>query len=399
MAPLVEIARTGLAAVRLHPLRSVVSCTAIVVVLLPYLVGLALSRGLEAEAEASALCGADLYVTAKQFGRPVPVPLEAVAALSSMDGVKAVVPRIVGEVTVGKERLPAVLVGLPPEHFAASDWTSCLEGELPHANGPDELVIGTVLAQRLGLKVGSVLPPFYRNDKGERVSRVVGLFRSDAPLWQANLILTRFDTACRVFAQQGLATDLLVWCRPGYQEAVSRRIEQEIALPSAKDRGTPRLRVTAREDLLALIPRDLLHREGIFNLHFVLAFAVGILVVLVTSGFGLAERRREIGILKATGWQTDEVLLRGAVESLCLSLASACMALLLAWVWLRLFNGYGLAGLFLGDIGVAPAVPVPFRLTPIPALLGFVLATVVVMSGTLYSSWRAATVAPREAMR
>jgi ABC-type antimicrobial peptide transport system permease subunit len=126
---------------------------------------------------------------------------------------------------------------------------------------------------------------------------------------------------------------------------------------------------------------------------------VGILVLLVTSGVGRAERRREVGLLKATGWQTDEVLLRGLVESFCLSLAGACVALLLAWVWLRVFNGWAVAGLFLDGAGAAPAFRVPFRLTPVPALLAFVLAFAVVLSGTLYSTWRAATAPPRETMR
>jgi hypothetical protein len=53
MAPLLEVARTGLAAVLLHPLRSLVSFGAVVAVLLPYLAGTALSKGLEAEAEAA----------------------------------------------------------------------------------------------------------------------------------------------------------------------------------------------------------------------------------------------------------------------------------------------------------------------------------------------------------
>ena len=39
------------------------------------------------------------------------------------------------------------------------------------------------------------------------------------------------------------------------------------------------------------------------------------------------------------------------------------------------------------------------RLTPVPALLGFLIAFVVVLSGTLYSSWRAATAPPFEAIR
>jgi ABC-type lipoprotein release transport system permease subunit len=407
-----------------------VSVAALVVVLLPYLVGVGMSKGIEAEAESSARFGADLYVTGRQFGRPVPVPLEAVAGIRKIDGVTDVAPRIVGEVLLGTDQVHAVLVGLPREHM--KEWAGSIDGDLPRTGGPNEMVVGSVLARRLGLGKGSRLLPFYHNDQGERLSLVVGVFRRDAPLWQAYLILTTFETAAHIFAQQGLATDLLVWCRPNYQSEVGAKIARNLSFSppggvahsaawawssprfSVADcalavwlAGSPvhapgpkaRARVTAREDLLALLPRGPRHREGLFSLHFVLAFAVGILVLLVTSGLGLAERRREIGILKATGWQTDEVLLRGAVESLCLSVAGACIALLLAWVWLRLFNGFAIASFFLAGVGTVPDFAVPFRLTPIPVLLAFVLSFVVVLTGTLFSAWLAAVTAPREAMR
>jgi hypothetical protein len=42
---------------------------------------------------------------------------------------------------------------------------------------------------------------------------------------------------------------------------------------------------------------------------------------------------------------------------------------------------------------------VPFRLVPVPVLLAFLIALVVVMTGSLWSTWRAATTPPREAMR
>ena len=65
-------------------------------------------------------------------------------------------------------------------------------------------------------------------------------------------------------------------------------------LDAALGGGVGRPEVTSSEELLALLPRGVRHREGIFNLLFVLAFVVAILVLLVTSGLGLAERRREI---------------------------------------------------------------------------------------------------------
>src|SRR5205823_12681379 len=163
--------------------------------------------------------------------------------------------------------------------------------------------------------------------------------------------------------------------------------------------GPVRPRVVGRADLEDLLPRGLLHREGIFNLLFVLAFVVGIAVLLVTSGFGLAERRREVAVLKATGWQTDEVLLRSLVESFCLALAGASLALVLAFAWLHWLNGYWVASVFLAGVGAAPPFTVPFRLAPVPALLVFVLAFVVVASGSLYSTWRAAVAPPFQALR
>ena len=75
MRYLLDIISTGLAAVLLHPLRSAVSFLAVAAALAPYLAGLGLSQGLQAEAEASAQFGADLYVTGSRFGRPVPLPL------------------------------------------------------------------------------------------------------------------------------------------------------------------------------------------------------------------------------------------------------------------------------------------------------------------------------------
>ena len=78
-----------------------------------------------------------------------------------------------------------------------------------------------------------------------------------------------------------------------------------------------------------------------------------------------------------------------------MSLACACVALLLAWVWLRLLNGYGIVGLFVDGAGIKPDFSVPYRLTPAPFVLAFVLSFAIVLTGTLYSSWRGRDAAAR----
>jgi ABC-type lipoprotein release transport system permease subunit len=395
MPTILAIAWTGLTTILLHPLRSLVTVVSLVVVLLPYLVGLGLSHGLQEEAAAAVRFGADLYVTGEQFGRPVPVPLAAVSEIERLPGVTQVTPRIVGRIEQGAERVSAVVVGVPPESFPSG--LECIEGRLSAGGTRHELVVGSDLARRLNLQVGSLLPPFYRNRRGERVSEVVGIFRSDVSLWQARLIVTTFDTAAYIFDQNDVATDLLVHCQPGYPEEVRLAIQRRHLVPEGSTGIRPR--VVARDDLLALLSQGLHQREGVFTMLFVLAFAVAMLVILVTSGFGLAERRREIGILKATGWQTDELLLRCLVESLLLTVAGASSAIILAFIWLKGLNGYGIAGMFIAGVDMSPGIRVPFRLTPIPVLLVFLISLVVVLSGSLFSTWRAAIASPRDAMR
>jgi ABC-type lipoprotein release transport system permease subunit len=397
MNALLAIAYTGLVAVLQYPLRSAATVACVVAVLLPYIAGIGLSKGIQQQAEDAVRFGADLYITGEQFGREVPLPVTAAQEIRAKDGVTDVVPRIVARIVLGKNREEAVLVGVPPEHFPAG--VTCVEGELPRAGSRNELVLGTELARRLGLHVGSIIPPFYHNPRGDFTSKVVGIFRSDVSIWEANLILTTFDTAAAICNQEGLATDLLVTCRPRYQDTVVHAIQQARPASSPESNSRVGFKVTTREDLRALLPQGLLHREGIFDLHFLVAFAVSILAMLVTAGVGTSERRREIGILKATGWQTDEVLLRSLVETLLLSVAGASLAIILAFVWLRFLNGYWIAGIFLAGVDVRPGFPVPFRLTPVPALLAFLISAIIVMTGTLYSTWRSAIVPPREAMR
>lgn len=418
MSAFLEVARTGPVSILLHPLRSMVTVLAVGTVLVPYLVGLGLVEGLRQEARLSIGDGPhaatsglpDLYVSGSQFGRRVPIPVQAVEEIAEMDGVTKVVSRIVGRIPpLGNERVEAVLVGIPRSELerimesqgASTQLIRLIDGKLPrsgHGEAP-ELVIGSELARRLELDVGDVLPPISRTSGGDKTPRITGIFRSDISFWQARLILTTFETATDIFGQPGQATDLLIYCQAGQPRAVETRIRQSLSFSSPD--GTSRIvpSVTSRDELKSMLPVGLGHREGVFNLHFVLAFVVGILVILVTSGFGLPERRREIGILKATGWQTDEILLRGLVESFLLGVSGAAGAILLAYAWLEWLNGYWIAGIFLAGVDANPEFPLPHVLAPVPILLAGLLACVLVMTGTACSSWRAAVTPPAEAMR
>ena len=391
------LARAGAGAVWLHPLRSAVTVACVVAVLLPWVAGLALARGLRDQARDAVRLGPDLLVTGERMGRPAPVPLDAIATLRALPGVTDVVPRIVGEIRLGREDVSAVLVGLPADRLPPG--TGLVEGRLPAAGASNELVVGADLARRLALRVGSRLPPFYRNDAGERVSTVVGVLRADLPVWSAHLVLVSLDTAAAVFAQRGLATSLDVSVERAAREDVRRALARLPALGPDDGHGPVRARVLTREDAAALLPAQVVQREGVFTLHWLLAFAVGLPLLLVTSGAGLAERRRETALLKAVGWGTDDVLLRALAESLLLALGAAALAVLLAAAWLGPLRAAGLGAVYLPGVEPDAVVDVPWRLAPVPALLATAVATVLVTVGSLAATWRAASAPPAEVLR
>lgn len=397
MRRFVEIAKTGLTAILLHPARSGVTFCALLAILVPYLTGLGIAKGIERDKKLSVRIGGDLYLTGLQFGRSAPLPLNLIRQIKKLDGVIDVIPRIVGKTRLGLEGVEAEIVGIPVNRFP--DAVSCIDGRLPRAGEMNEFVIGTELARKLRLRVGSLLPPFYNNPRGEHISTIVGLFDSDLSFWQSHLMFSTFETAEEVFNQEGLATDFVIHCQPGYAPRLSSELRRKLSdLTPLSEQGTS-LNLTSREALTVTTASSQFHREGIYNLHFLLVFVIGILAILVTSGLGLPERRREIGILKSTGWQTDEIILRSLVESFLLSVGGASASVLFAFVWLKLFNGYWIAGIFIPGVSISPSFTIPFRLAPIPVVLAYIIALAITLTGSLWSSWRSAVVPPSEAMR
>lgn len=265
----------------------------------------------------------------------------------------------------------------------------------PQAGPGHELVLGDALARALELDVGDTIPPFYRNEAGERVSTVVGVLEGGPP-WRQSLVLTSFETADYVAGGGGCATDVLVRCRPGYGDTVAQTLGR---LPARDAGGAPlTLRAMPRDASLLTLMDLPVRTHSVFDAHLVLAFAVGIPLLLVTWGVGLAARRREAGLLRALGWSMETLLLRGVAEGVLLALLGAACSVLLAALWLRPLGGAFVAQLYLPGMDSLPGAVAPYRLAFAPVLLTTGVALVLTLTGGLLSIWRAAVASPAEAM-
>lgn len=182
--------------------------------------------------------------------------------------------------------------------------------------------------------------------------------------------------------------------------AVAVRNPREIATISAKiTRAMPDVRVVARDDILRTYEAVFDWREGM-----VLVLLSGALLAFMifawdkASGLS-AEERREIGVLKAVGWETGDVIRMKMWEGLLVSLAAFLFGYAFAYVHVFQFG----APLFEPALrGWATLYP-DIRLEPV--VDGLQLATLFFFTvfpytlATVVPIWRAATVDPDVAMR
>lgn len=342
--------------------------------------GVAISEGLKAEALASVRAGANVYCTWNMFGRDAPLPVEKAAPLENISGVIRAVPRIIGRVTLGKEL--AVVVGIPLAQLRAQPII--VEGAVP--NSEAEVLVGHELARLVGLTPGMQIAL-----EGEtiRLFRISGVVSSTSSLWSAKAVVCDIKEAAIVFNEHEHFSDVCLYTRPGYDALVAETVE----------RIDPRYRVQTKALVSSYVMRGMTVREGVFTVLFALALGLSIPSFAIMTYLGHTPRRREIGLLKAEGWRTVDVLEMVGFENLIVSLLVAAGSLLLAMFWVRALRAPLIAPFFLADLPAFPDMNIPAHFSPLPASLALMFSLVVTMTGSIYTTWRTAITRPVEVLR
>lgn len=370
--------------------RSLVILLCLFAILFPFIAALAILEGIMGQARSSVEEGADIYVTMDMYGRNGIIPAGMVPEIGKIDGVEKAFPRVISRIFI--EGRLAVLLGLDLDD-APSD-VSFVRGTLPKS---DEVAVGQGMAGRLGLKIGDNLSigvrvfavvdhvPYMQR----KVYRISGIFDSDTTIWTSDLVLMNLSEALATYEMEDFVTDIAVTVRPGALRSVAEEIRKINAY----------FRIQTRGMVMQYLEQGFSAKGGIFTALYTVALALGIPVILVVSGFGLSERRRAVGILKAAGWQTHEVLEMVFWENVILALIGAMGSFVIAVFWVRLLDAPLLGRLFVSGIENLVPFAVPARFLPAPLVLSLALALVLTLVGSIVSTWRAASVSPAETMR
>lgn len=270
----------------------------------------------------------------------------------------------------------------------AANYTFMVPHDRPTAKG--KIVVGAGIARTRGANVGDVLA--FRSYSGELFSFTVSQvlpYRSE--IATSDLVLLAEEDFRAFFGiPPGYYTDIVLRvANPREVRKVAEKVAQ--ALPDS--------RPILREEILRTYESLFDWREGM-----VLVLLTGALLAFAifswekASGLS-AEERREIGILKAIGWETSDVLKMKLWEGLLISLTAFLVGYVLAYGHVFLFS----AALFEPALkGWAVLYP-RFEITPF--VDGLQVATLFFFTvfpyalATVVPIWRAAITDPDAVMR
>lgn len=366
--------------------------TTVIVAVYALVVGLVASMflyvgALRREADALLEGSPELIVQRLTAGRHDLVPVARAREIVQIRGVISVRPRVWGYTYDPPSGATLTLWGAESVPREALDLDQAEAGELV---GRDGCVVGRGLAEARFLGVGDRLP-LLGADGRILAPRVRGVFSARSSLLTNDLVVLPSDRLRELFAMgPGVATDLAVEVgNPREVETVARKIQLRWS----------DLRTISRRQILGTYDAVFDWRGGVWAALLVSSIvAFGILVWDKATGLS-AEEYRVLGVLKAVGWRSRDVLELRLWEGLATSAAAVLIGLIAAQVHLRWFGGAlfgrvlaGWSSLF-PEIDLRPEVDLRTLLLLVPcAVLPYVAAS-------LIPSWRAAVTDPDTIIR
>ncbi len=265
-----------------------------------------------------------------------------------------------------------------------------LRGRLPGADDTGAAAIGRGVSKARFVDLDGIISLQSANGRPMDF-RIDGIFESESELLTSDLIVVSLRDFRGLFGiPVGMTTDLTV--------RVNNETEAPVIATKVREMF-PDTRPILRREIVRTYDAVFAWRSGL-----VLTLFAGALVAFVILAWdkatGLsAEEKREIGILKALGWETSDILEMKFWEGLAISLTSFLCGIILAYVHVYFFGASVFAPALKGWSVIYP----DFRLAPYISMYQIVtlmaLTVIPYIATTIIPSWKSAITDPDEVVR
>jgi ABC-type lipoprotein release transport system permease subunit len=318
----------------------------------------------------------EILVQRMQAGRHALVPADYVRKLKGMRGVSSVRGR---------------LWGYYFDPVVGANYTLMVPYEedlrLPP---PGSIIIGSGISRSRPLLLGERIS-LRTHDGGTLALKVKDVFEPESALVAADLMLVSEEDFRSLFGTpEGFVTDI----------ALEVRNKRELATIAGKIvEMLPGTRPIIRDEIKRTYDAVFNWRGGMMA---VVLFAAVLAFVIFAwdraSGLS-AEEKWEIGVLKATGWETSDVLLMKFWEGTVISLSAFLAGVVLAYIHVFFANSALFEPALKGWATLYPDFRLVPYVSPHQIFALFFLTVMPYTVATIVPSWRAATVDPDSIMR
>lgn len=251
----------------------------------------------------------------------------------------------------------------------------------------------------VGSGVRKILKESYFNDyfnfikpNGEiKKVQLLGEFDRDTTFETNDVMLVPKDLAYEILdLDKNLATDIVV------------KVENvdEIETIATKIRTMfPDCKVYTKEDLKRSYEEMFNYKGGLFLTLFIVCLFSFFMVVYDKSSGLNSEEKKEIGILKAVGWSTNDILKWKFYEGGIIAFSSFLLGFIFSFFYIYILKAPLLKDLFLGASSLKPDFNIPFELNlPLIAIVFFICIPIYI-AATIFPSWRASIGESDEVLR
>lgn len=336
----------------------------------------------------------ELIVQKMSGGRQTLIPTNRIYKILNIAGVSNAQERIWGYYSFKNENVNFTLIGIDFDlDYYKKNYNDVIDF---YSNNIDTASLPFIIAGKGVLEL--LEKNYYKNyfifDKvagGKLEAKILGSFVGESSLETNDVILMAQNYVREIFdISDNLSTDIIVQVpNPNEIEIVKQKIQNMF----------PDCRIISKNDIESSYQNIFDYKNGVFLALLLTAF-VSFFILIYDKASGLSkEDQREIGILKALGWQTENILQMKFLEGFFISAFSFFLGTGLALFFVFNLQAPILRNIFIGVSKLKPE----FRLFPFidfnMLFLIFILTVPVYILGTIIPSWRASIIDADEVMR
>jgi ABC-type lipoprotein release transport system permease subunit len=251
--------------------------------------------------------------------------------------------------------------------------------------------MGKALARALDCNIGDIAQITTSDMRKKVPIEVIGIFDSSVQIYTADLLLVDLQTAKKIlcFYSENESSDIPVYLtNPLTADRIAQQISSEI------DGARP----LTKSVMLNLAKQSFGQKSGFFYLIWIVFLANLILIAWSLMSQISFSLQKEIGILKAIGWDTGDIMTLKTMETFLISTFSVMCGIIVG-IGYMLINAPGLKKLIIGWTDIYPDFPIPLYIEKTTVLLIVVLGILPLLIGTIIPTWKIGIIDPDEAIR